>query len=103
MPRSAIQQAFIDSKISEALSRHGVLYDATALREELEQDAEIVGVRNAGVVVRGGSIDDRIAELRRDPRFESSFPADPPKVARGDIEKIRANFNAIAAGTVKVS
>jgi hypothetical protein len=103
MPRSAIQQSFIESKISEALSRHGVDYNATTLREELEKDAEIIGIRNAAVVVRGGSIDYRIAELRCDPRFESFFPADSPKISRTDLEKMRANFNAIAAGTVKVS
>lgn len=99
--RSAIAQNFISSKVCEALSRHGIGHD-DPIREELEKDAEVAGVRDACVRVRGGSIDDRIAELRRDPRFASSFPADPPKVARSDMAKLRENFAAIAGGKVAV-
>lgn len=47
-------------------------------------------------------IDDRIKELRRDPSYATIFPADPPKVAKNDMGKLRENFSAIADGTVAV-
>ena len=83
MTRSIVAQNFITSKVSEALTRYGIAHN-DPIRQELEQDAEIDGTRDAWVRVRGVSIDDRIDELRRDPRFASSFPADPPRVAKGD-------------------
>ena len=47
-------------------------------------------------------LDDRIEELRRDPRFVGSFPPEPPKVASGDMVKLTENFVAICDGTIVV-
>jgi len=47
-------------------------------------------------------LDDRIEELRHDPRYAASFPADPPKVAKTDMRKLTENFAAIARGEVAV-
>ena len=47
-------------------------------------------------------LDDRINELRHDPTYAHSFPADPPKVAKTDMAKLKENFDAIAGGTVVV-
>jgi hypothetical protein len=56
----------------------------------LDREAEIVGLREPVVRVRGANgqllmLDDRIKELRHDPRYAAIFPADPPKVAKGDL------------------
>jgi hypothetical protein len=98
---SSITRQFISDEISRALARAGLGYDHP-IRVVLEKDAEVVGLRDAAVRVRGQLPDDRIEELRRDPRFAGSFPVDPPKVARGDTAKLRANFEQIANGTTVV-
>ena len=104
--RSSTAQKFISDEISSALARAGLGYDHP-IRADLDVRAEIVGVRDAVVRVRNESdqilmLDDRIEELRRDSRFVGSFPPEPPKVASGDMVKLRENFGAICEGTIVV-
>lgn len=99
--RSAIAQQFIDSQINAALTRAGLSH-GHPIRDVLDSSAEIVGTRDACVRVDdGSSLDDRIQELRGDPRFRASFP-NAPKVVRSDIEKMRVDFQQIANGTIVV-
>ena len=100
--QSAIMQQFVADQVSGALTRGGLPRDHP-MRALLIEEAVVAGVRDACVRVSGGSVslDDRVEQLKLDPRFGASVP-DPPKVARGDIERMRANFNEIAAGTVVV-
>ena len=102
--RSSTAQEFISDDINKALARAGLDYDHP-IREVLNREAEIVGTREAVVRVRGERdqmlmLDDRIEELRHDPRYAASFPADPPKVAKTDMGKLTENFAAIARGEV---
>ena len=104
-PLSAAQK-FISDEISRALARAGLDYNHP-IREVLDREAEIVGVRDAVVRVRGERdqmlmLDDRIKELRHDPSYAHSFPADPPKVAKTDMGKLTENFDKIASGEVRV-
>jgi len=104
--RSSTAQKFIYDGITGALIRAGLGYDHP-LREVLDRESEIVGVRDAVVRVRGEGgqllmLDDRIKELRHDPSYANLFPADPPKVAKGDMAKLRDNFDAVASGKIRV-
>jgi hypothetical protein len=104
--RSSAAQKFIFDEITEALLRAGLDYNHP-IRELLDREAEIVGVYDTVVRVRDERnqtlmLDDRINELRHDPSYEHSFPADPPKVAKTDMAKLTENFTAIADGTVRV-
>lgn len=106
MTRSPTAQKFIHDDIEEALARAGLKYDHP-LRELLDREAEIVGNREPVVRVRGASgqmlmLVDRIKELRHDPRYAAIFPAEPPKVPKGDLGKLSENFSAIAEGKVVV-
>lgn len=100
--RSSTAQKFISDEISRALARAGLDYHHP-IREVLDREADIVGVRDAVVRVRDERnrtlmLDDRIKELRHDPSYAHSFPADPPKVAKTDMGKLTENFDAIATG-----
>jgi hypothetical protein len=104
--RSSTAQKFIYDEISKALARTGLEYDHP-VRELLDREAEIVGVREPVVRVPGASgemsmLDDRIKELKRDPSYATIFPADPPKVAKGDLEKLSEHFSEIADGSIRV-
>jgi len=104
--RSSTAQKFISDEITGALTRAGLDYD-NPIREVLDREAEIVGVREAVVRVRGECsqmlmLDDRIEELRHDPSYAASFPTDPPKVAKTDMRKLTENFDKVASGEVRV-
>ena len=104
--RSSTAQKFISDEITQALLRAGLDYDHP-IREVLDREAEIVGVRDAVVRVRDERnqmlmLDDRIKELRHDPSYAHSFPADPPKVAKTDMGKLTENFDKVASGEVRV-
>jgi transcriptional regulator with GAF, ATPase, and Fis domain len=58
---------------------------------------ELVAHHDGGWVL----LESRIEELKPDPRFREFFP-DPPKVARGNADQIRENFDRIARGEVEV-
>jgi hypothetical protein len=106
LTRSSTAQKFIYNEIGKALARAGLEYD-NPVRELLDRQAEIVGIRELVVRVPGANgqmhmLDDRIKELRCDPSYSTIFPADPPKVAKNDMAKLRENFSSIADGTVAV-
>jgi hypothetical protein len=106
MTESAAGQWFIESETGQAVKRAGLQYDHP-VRALLEKSAEIVGVREAVVKVRNESgelvtLDDRIKELRSDPRYSDIFPHPEGIVAKGDMERLSENFDAIAAGRVVV-
>jgi hypothetical protein len=104
--RSTVQQRFVDAEIHEALIRAGLAYD-NPIRQMLNEGAEIVGPPGEGYLrvtdQSGGlvSVDHRIKELRADPNFRSCFP-EAPKIARGNEDQIRQNFDRIARGDVEV-
>jgi hypothetical protein len=104
--RNATTRKFISDEITRALLRAGLSYDHP-IGEDLDARAEIAGVRDALVRVRDErnqtlKLEDRIVQLRHDPRFAASFPLDPPKIARSDMRKLAETFDAIAAGKVGV-
>jgi hypothetical protein len=106
MTESAVGQWFIESKAGQAVKRAGLEYDHP-VRALLEKSAEIVGVREAVVRVRNESgelvtFDDRIKELKNDSRYSALFPHPEAKVAKGDMEQLRENFERIASGKVEV-
>jgi hypothetical protein len=106
MTRSSTEQKFIHDEVTRALMGAHLDYD-NPIRAVLEREAEIVGVREAVVRVPGQNghmlmLDDRLADLRRDPSYAAVFPADPPKVAKGDMAKLCQNFEKIVDGTVCV-
>jgi len=104
--RNSTAQKFVYDEISGALARAGLDYDRP-IREVLYRESDIVGTREAVVRVRNERdqllmLDDRINELGRHPRYISTFPPDPPKVARSDMRKLTENFAASARGEVAV-
>jgi hypothetical protein len=99
--RSTTFQAFVDSRLDAALTRAG-LEHGHAVRAVLDAEAEIEGVREPTVRCQGKSLDDRIAELRHDPRFAGTFPQPVCKVSKGDMASLRAQFQKVATGEVVV-
>jgi hypothetical protein len=104
--RGAAAEKYVYDEISRALARAGLGYDHQ-IRKVLDREAEIVGVRDPVVRMRGEHgqmlmLDDRIKELRQDPSYATCFPADPPKVAKGDLGKLSENFTKIASGEIVV-
>lgn len=98
--RSYVAQQFVDNEIGKALTRSGLPTDSP-MRVELEHEAEIAGVRDVVVRTGGKSLDDRIADLRRDPRYAAAIQ-EPVKVAKDDMKRMSENFDAIAKGTTCV-
>jgi hypothetical protein len=47
-------------------------------------------------------LEDRIKQLKSEPRYSTLFPLPEGKVAKGNIEQLSHNFDAIAAGKVEV-
>ena len=69
----------------------------------MQNEAELDGSRN--VIVRaasGVSLDERIAELAKVPKFSASVPAAKPTVSSDDQAGMTANFADIASGKVRV-
>ena len=98
--RSYVAQQFVDNEIGKALTHSGLPTDSP-MRVELEHEAEITGVRDVVVRASGKSLEDRIADLRRDPRYAGAI-RQPVKVAKNDMKQVTANFDAIAKGTTCV-
>jgi hypothetical protein len=104
--RTQAAQYVMDEEIGQALKR-ACLEHYHPIRELLSESAEIMGVREAVVRVRDDSgqhvtLDERIRQLRIDPRFTALFPQPAPKVAKDDLAMLRANFERIADGSVVV-
>lgn len=101
--KSSTAKAYIWSEVVKALTSAHLPYDHP-MRQELEEKAEIVGDdRNLYVRVpdgRGGRImlEDEIERLKHDPRYVATIPPSPEKIARTDIAKLTAHFDAIATG-----
>ncbi len=101
-----IVQKFVAIEIDNALSRHG-LHENSLVRDDLESRAEVTGARQTVVRVlddsgRSLTLDDRIKQLRGDPRFSDSFPPEPPRISRTDQRKLNANFAKILTGEIIV-
>ena len=102
----SIVRKFVAIEIDNALSRHG-LHGNSLVRDDLESRAEITGARQTVVRVLDESgcsltLDDRIEQLRGDPRFLDSFPPEPPRISRTDQKKLNANFAKILTGEIVV-
>jgi hypothetical protein len=101
-----IVQKFLSNQITAALFRHGLSHDSR-VRDDLEARAEVCGAREAAVRVcdesgRSISLDDRLGQLRHDPKYSDCFPAELPRVSRQDEKQLRDNFERIARGDVLV-
>jgi hypothetical protein len=110
--KEAIQQMgpivrkFLADQIDKTLSQHHLPYDSP-VREDLESKAEIIGARDAVVRVldesgRSLTLDDRVKQLKSNPRFSDCFPPDPPRISRTDQNRLNANFAKILSGEVIV-
>ena len=101
-----IVQKFVAIEIDNALSRHG-LNGNTLVRDDLESRAEVTGARQTVVRVLDESgcsltLDDRIKQLKSDPRYSKCFPPEPPRISRNEQEKLSANFTKILTGEIVV-
>ena len=99
---SAISEHVVRVAALEALSRAGIPH-GSRLAAQLQAEAKMSDVAGSCFVntVGGLSLDDRIVELRRETRYSSDLP-DVPHVQATDETSIRANFDAIASGKIKV-
>jgi hypothetical protein len=101
-----IVRKFVVDQIDMALSRNHLPYDSS-VREDLESRAEVAGARQTVVRVLDESgcsltLDDRIKQLKYDPRLVNCFPPDPPRISRTDQKKLNANFVRILTGEIVV-
>jgi len=106
MTESAVARWHIEQEAGQAVKRAGLPYDHP-VRALLEKSAVIAGMRQAVVRVPSETgelvtLDYRIKEMKNDPRYSALFPQPEGIVAKGDMQRIRDNFDAIAAGKVEV-
>jgi hypothetical protein len=106
MSNSAVAQWHIEHEAGQAVKRAGLEYDHP-VRAILEKTAVIAGVRQGVVRVPDESgelvtLDERIRQMKSDPRYSALFPQPEGRVAKGDGQRISENFEKIAAGTVEV-
>jgi hypothetical protein len=104
MENTEIMRRVIHQEVVKALVNSRLTYDHP-IGDVLEAEAQIVG-QNACVRVldnQGGwlMLEDRIEQLKADPRFRDTVP-EPTKVARGDESALRDNFAQIASGSAVV-
>ena len=95
------ERNYAANQIGTAMSLAGLAHDHP-MRQELEERAVIVGGRDPAVRVNGKSLDDAIAELKRDPRYAGTFEPTPKTVDHRDMRKLSENFTAIAEGKIVV-
>jgi hypothetical protein len=99
---SAIQEHIRRTSVLEACSRHGIPH-GSELAKQLESEAEITSGRNPYVRTTSGvSLDERIGELAKIPKFASSLPVAKPVVAATDTQSLADHFADIASGKVIV-
>ena len=98
---TATEQNFGGNQIGAALTRANLPHDHP-IRQELEENAVIVGGRDPAVRVNGQSLDDAIAELRKDKRYADTFGPTPKSVDHRDMRKLTENFDAIREGRIVV-
>jgi hypothetical protein len=104
MEKTEIMNRFIHQEVQKELAKSRLRYDHP-IGELLEGEAEIVGsTACVRVVDEHGNwilLEDRIKDLKNDPRFRESIPA-PAKVTRSDELAIRNSFDEIAKGSAVV-
>jgi len=100
-PRSTTEQNFIDGQLDAALSRHGLPHNHP-VRTLLADEAIIAGTRQPCVRCGNLSVYDRITQLKDDTRFAHTFPHPVGKVNKNDVDTMRARFDEIASGNVRV-
>jgi hypothetical protein len=104
--RTDAEQRLVDAKIDEALTNAGVPI-TSRLRTLLDSETEIVDTGREFVARishdgRDLSHSERLKELSTDFMFKGNFPAEKPVVAKNDMRTLSENFEAIAAGKVRV-
>ena len=98
----ALRKFHIRTGVRDALSRHGIAHDSP-LRAQLEANATIAAGDNSRVIMKNGnSLDVEIQSRLSSPRMDESLPTPLRTVAKSDIDSLRRNFEAIAAGKVRV-
>jgi hypothetical protein len=104
MANTEIMRRFIHQEVVKALVDSRLDYDHP-IGNVLESEAQIVGQTACVRVVddRGDwmMLEERVKELKADPRFRDSLP-NPAKLARGDESSLRDNFEQIARGAAVV-
>ncbi|HUO18119.1 MAG TPA: hypothetical protein VMX38_24305 [Verrucomicrobiae bacterium] len=106
MEKTEIMRRSIHQEAVRALVNSRLPHDH-AIGAVLESEAQIIGEPGAGsvrIVDANGNwvmLEQRIKELKCDPRFRDTVPH-PTRVARGDESGLRDNFEQIAKGTAIV-
>ena len=95
------EENFIDEKVREALSRKNLPHNHV-VADVLRGEAQFAGSSLAIITANGAGLDQRIEQLREHPQYRHTFPADPPKLAKSDMQKMSENFSKIASGEVEV-
>ena len=98
----ALRRFHIRTGVLDALSRHGIAHDSP-LRAQLEANATIAAADNSRVIMRNGnSLDVEIQNRLNSSGIDESLQTPSRTVAKSDIDSLRKNFAAIAAGKVRV-
>ena len=98
----ALRKFHIRTGVLDALSRHGIAHDSP-LRAQLEVNATIASGDSSRVIMRNGnSLDVEIQNRLSSPRMDESISTPSRTVSKSDIDSLRRNFEAIAAGKVRV-
>lgn len=104
---SPTEAHFINTTISQAMSNAGVAHNSP-LKALLARDAEIKMVGSAAWVRvpdehgQAVSLEDRLAEMKADPRYRHHFPVGPTTVSSTDMRATRERFHEIASGSIRV-
>jgi hypothetical protein len=103
MENSPIIQRHIEQEVAKALVWSRLPHNHR-MSEVLCDEAQVVGrVGHARVRIpdaKGNllTLEERIQQLKLDPRFSDSIP-NPAKIAKSDVSGVRDNFDEIAKGT----
>jgi hypothetical protein len=104
MEKTEIMKRVIHREAVKALVNSRLSYDHP-IGDVLESEAEIVGQPGCVRVLDAGGgwvmLEDRIEQLKADPRFRDSIP-NPARIARNDESGQRDNFAQIASGSAIV-
>ena len=104
---TASEENFIKGQIGEALGNAGVVPDSP-LKALLARDAIVESTgRTATVRVRDEynrvlSLEEKLGEMKHDPRYKHHFPVGPPTVPASDLRATREHFAEIASGRIRV-
>jgi hypothetical protein len=99
MARTSSEDSFIKSEIQSALGRAGLPPDHR-IGEILDFNSGVAPTgRDFVVRCDGGTLDQKIAELRKNPRY---FPQPSASVDHRDLNKLSESFADIASGKVTV-